>query len=114
MAQLAAMTTITVVTTDAQGKANFDGLEDGTYELVEVEAPKGYNLLTSPVEVVIDGADATETDLSPLTVTTPVENNSGTQLPSTGGIGTTIFYVVGTILVIGAGVVLITRRRMNG
>ena len=114
LAQLAAMTTITVVTTDAQGRANFDGLEDGTYELVEVEAPKGYNLLTEPVEVVIDGADATEQDLSPLTVTTPVENNSGTQLPSTGGIGTTIFYVVGTILVIGAGVVLITRRRMNG
>ena len=114
LAQLAANTDITVVTTDAQGKANFDGLEDGTYELVEVEAPKGYNLLTSPVDVVINGADATEEDLSPLTVTTPVENNSGTQLPSTGGIGTTIFYVVGTILVIGAGVVLITRRRMNG
>ena len=113
LAELAAMTTITVVTTDAQGKANFDGLEDGTYELVEVEAPKGYNLLTSPVEVVINGADATEADLSPLTVTTPVENNSGTQLPSTGGIGTTIFYIIGAILVLGAGILLVTRRRMN-
>lgn len=113
LAELAAMTTITVVTTDAQGKANFDGLEDGTYELVEVEAPKGYNLLTSPVDVVIDGADATETDLSPLTVTTPVENNSGSELPSTGGIGTTLFYLIGTILIIGAGVLLVTRRRMN-
>ena len=113
LAELAARTDITVVTTDAQGKANFDGLEDGTYELVEVEAPKGYNLLTSPVEVVIDGADATEADLSPLTVTTPVENNSGTQLPSTGGIGTTIFYIIGAILVLGAGILLVTRRRMN-
>ena len=112
--QLAARTDITVVTTNEQGQANFDGLEDGTYELVEVEAPKGYNLLTSPVEVVIDGADATEADLSPLTVTTPVENNSGTQLPSTGGIGTTIFYLIGAILVLGAGVVLVTRRRVDG
>ena len=42
-----------------------------------------------------------------------IENNKGTELPSTGGIGTTIFYVVGTILVIGAGVVLITKRRME-
>ena len=112
LAELAAMTTITVVTTNAQGKANFDGLEDGVYELVEVEAPKGYNLLTSPVEVTINGADATEADLSPLTVTQPVENNSGTQLPSTGGIGTTIFYLIGACLVLGAGVLLVTKRKM--
>ena len=43
-----------------------------------------------------------------------VESKKSTELPSTGGIGTTIFYVVGAILVIGAGVVLITRRRMDG
>ena len=42
-----------------------------------------------------------------------VINNAGTELPSTGGIGTTIFYIIGAILVIGAGVVLVTRRRMN-
>jgi len=42
-----------------------------------------------------------------------VVNLAGTELPSTGGIGTTIFYVVGAILVIGAGVVLITKRRME-
>jgi len=107
---LAKDTSITVVTTDAQGKANFDGLENGTYELIEVEAPKGYNLLTTPVQVTVNGSDADETTL---TITTPVENNSGTQLPSTGGIGTTIFYIIGAILVIGAGVVLVTRRRMN-
>ena len=42
-----------------------------------------------------------------------IENNSGTVLPSTGGIGTTIFYVVGSILVVAAGVLLITKKRMN-
>ena len=110
---LAKDTKITVVTTDDKGKANFDGLEDGTYELIEVAAPAGYNLLTTPVEVVINGADATETDLSKLTVTVPVENNSGAQLPSTGGIGTTIFYVVGSIMVVAAGVLLITKKRMS-
>jgi len=110
---LAKDTTITVVTTDAQGKANFDGLEDGVYELIEVEAPKGYNLLTEPVEVTINGADATEVDLSPLTVTADVTNNSGSQLPSTGGIGTTMFYVIGAALVLGAGIVMVCKRRVN-
>lgn len=42
-----------------------------------------------------------------------IKNQKGTELPSTGGIGTTIFYIIGAILVIGAGVVLVTRRRMN-
>ena len=42
-----------------------------------------------------------------------IDNNKGQELPSTGGIGTTIFYVVGTVLVLGAAVVLITRRRMD-
>jgi LPXTG-motif cell wall-anchored protein len=42
-----------------------------------------------------------------------IENKTGTELPSTGGIGTTIFYVIGAILVLGAGILLVTRRRMN-
>ncbi|MBQ3974460.1 MAG: LPXTG cell wall anchor domain-containing protein [Lachnospiraceae bacterium] len=42
-----------------------------------------------------------------------MENNSGNTLPSTGGMGTTIFYIIGAVLVIGAGVILVTRRRMN-
>jgi len=45
--------------------------------------------------------------------TSTVINEAGSVLPSTGGIGTTIFYIIGAILVIGAGVVLVTRRRMN-
>ena len=46
-------------------------------------------------------------------LTAEIENKEGTALPSTGGIGTTIFYVLGAILVVGAGVVLVTRRRMS-
>ena len=111
LAALAADTTITRAKTNAQGVAeDFIGLEDGVYELIEVEAPAGYNLLTTPTEVTIAGSDADETTL---TVPATVENNSGTQLPSTGGIGTTIFYIIGAILVLGAGILLVTRRRMN-
>ena len=57
-AELAARTDITVVTTGEDGKAEFNGLEDGTYELIEVEAPAGYNLLTVPVPVTIAGSNA--------------------------------------------------------
>ena len=42
-----------------------------------------------------------------------IENNQGATLPSTGGIGTTIFYVLGAILAIGAGILLVTKKRMN-
>ena len=107
---LAKDTTITVVETDENGAANFDGLEDGVYELIEVESPDGYNLLTTPTEVTIAGSDS---QVASLTVTSIVGNNSGTQLPSTGGIGTTLFYVVGSVLVIGAAVLLISKRRMS-
>ena len=107
---LAADTSITVVETDGNGAAEFNGLEDGTYELIEVEAPDGYNLLTTPTEVTIAGSNSDETKL---TVKAEVENKSGALLPSTGGIGTTLFYIIGAILVIGAGVLLVTRRRMS-
>lgn len=101
---------ITVVTTDEQGAANFDGLKDGTYQLLETAAPAGYNLLDAPVSVNVNGS---ETDPMSLTATSKVANNTGSLLPSTGGIGTTIFYVVGSILLVGAAVLLITRKRMN-
>ncbi len=107
-AALAADTTITVVTTNASGEAEFDGLENGTYELIEVEAPAGYNLVTTPTTVTIAGSDS---DLSTLTVTAEVENNSGAQLPSTGGIGTTIFYIAGIVMVLGAAAIVIARRK---
>lgn len=82
-----------------------NGLDgDLTYQLKETKAPTGYNLM-SPDTVDVEPNNF-------LFVHQNIENNKGTQLPSTGGIGTTIFYIVGAILVIGAGVVLVTRRRM--
>ena len=103
----------TEVTTDDNGAAVFNGLKDGTYKLVETAAPAGYNLLANEVEVTINGADATEVDLSSLTATAKVENSTGTTIPETGGIGTTIFYVAGGLLVLGAVILLITKKRMS-
>lgn len=104
------MNDATVVTTNDQGKATFDGLADGTYYLVETEAPAGYNPLTAPVEVEVKGSSA---DITKLSVTAKVANKTGTTLPSTGGMGTTIFYVLGSALVLGAVVLLVTKKRMS-
>lgn len=122
---------------DEQGLFKVIGLDDGTYYLKETKAPDGYNELKNEIEIVITAAtsngqnwDGTPANaLTKLDVTAggkagtgntnsgiagiTVENNKGATLPETGGIGTTIFYVVGGILVIGAAVLLITRRRMN-
>lgn len=103
----------TVKTTDDKGAASFDGLKDGTYYLEEVEAPAGYNLLKDPVQITVNGANATTADLSSLTVTGNVENSSGAELPETGGMGTTIFYVLGSVLILAAVVLLVTRKRMS-
>ena len=103
----------TEVTTDDNGAAEFIGLKDGTYYLVETEAPAGYNKLTDAVSVTINGASAVAADLSSLTVTQKIANQTGSTLPETGGMGTRMFYLVGAVLVAGAGVLLITRRRMS-
>lgn len=100
----------TVKTTDDNGAASFDGVADDTYYLEEIAAPAGYNLLTAPVEVKVAGSN---TAVATLTVTAEVENNTGAELPSTGGIGTTIFYVLGALLVVFAGVMLVTKKRMS-
>ena len=110
----------TTVKTDENGQAAFKGLKEGTYELVEVEAPDGYNKLSGPVTIEVKGGDKalelTDKDdiTAALTVTAKVANNNGSVIPSTGGIGTTIFYVVGAVLVVGAGVLLVTKKRMEG
>lgn len=101
--------TYTVVKTNENGAASFNGLADGTYYLVETKAPAGYNLLEKPVKVEVKSG-STEADLS---VTADVANSTGTTLPSTGGMGTTIFYVLGSVLVIGAVVLLVTKKRMS-
>lgn len=100
----------TKVTTNANGAASFDGLADGTYYLVETKAPAGYNQLTEAKDVVVTGSI---TDSTKLSVTAEVANSTGTLLPSTGGMGTTIFYVLGAVLVVGAGVLLVTKKRMS-
>ena len=110
-------TTTTITMTNGTA-VNFQGFKAGSYYLVETGTSTGYNLLDGPVTVTI--TDTSEGDTISHTVTpvnalgqVEVENHQGSVLPSTGGIGTTIFYIIGAILVIGAGVVLVTRRRMN-
>ena len=88
--------------TDASSAVVYGLDKDSTYYLEETKAPEGYNLL-----------DKEETVNLGSTTSIDVVNKAGSVLPSTGGIGTTIFYIIGAILVIGAGVVLVTRRRMN-
>ena len=99
----------TRVTTDDKGEASFDGLANGIYHLVETKAPAGYNQMTDAQEVEVKGGDTKDK----LSVTATVENQAGTILPSTGGMGTTVFYVLGAVLVVGAGVLLVTKKRMS-
>jgi len=95
---------------DANGNVPaFTGLADGNYTLEEKIVPSGYNKAADST-FIIKSHDYTADNLQ---ISASVENKAGSTLPTTGGIGTTIFYVVGAILVVGAGVVLITRRRMD-
>ena len=108
------------------GNPVIKGLDDAVdYYLYETKAPAGYNLLSEPVHFKIsaayneDGSNYTDVTVTvgaaaaSNTLSANVVNKSGSTLPETGGIGTTIFYVPGSLLVVGAGVVLITRKRMG-
>ena len=118
-------TEATKLISGADGKIAVEGLDADTYYLEETKAPGGYNKLAGPVKVEIShtvtdavtdaGAHMTHTLKQDNTNVgeVEIENKSGTELPSTGGIGTTIFYVLGSILVIGAAVLLITKKRMS-
>ncbi len=112
----------TIVKTDKNGVASFKGLVPGTYYLQEIKAPDGYNTLEGPVKVEITATydengnittNATQNEQKHYQVTSTITNNKGTVLPSTGGIGTTIFYVVGGLLMVGAAILLITKKRMH-
>lgn len=103
--------TVTEVVTDSNGKFEIEGLEQGTYVLKETTTPAGYNTCAD-VTVVI-GKDGVLT-LGEETVTTvEILNQAGATLPETGGMGTTLFYVVGGLMIAAAVVLLITKRRMN-
>ena len=127
------------ITTPDSGVIVVKGVKSGTYEIKEVTAPAGYNKLTAPVTVkaVQTGSTSTHTivyldengnitntetdkttkvnvDIDNIAATAVVVvNKAGTELPSTGGMGTTIFYVLGAVLVVGAGVLLVTKKRMS-
>lgn len=105
----------TVLTTDENGSIKVVGLDADIYYLDEIEPPKGYNRLSDPQKVVITrtAAEDDNTKFTYTPVVAKVNNNSGTELPSTGGIGTTIFYAAGSVLVIAAVVLLITKKRMS-
>ena len=103
---------ITEITTTKSGKFTIKGLDADTYYLTETQQPAGYNKLSAPITVVIDengnitvGANNVDE--------VKVENNTGSILPSTGGSGTTMIYILGAILVLGSSVVLITKKRMR-
>lgn len=128
----------TLKSAETTGLFTLAGLDAGTYYLRETKAPAGYNLLKKDIEIVITatlnkdennpgltaltlsvkvGTDGTATssngNLETGIVSTDVENNSGATLPETGGTGTTVFYVLGGVLVLGAIVLLVVRKRMS-
>ena len=122
-----------ILKTDANGLAKIIGLDAGNYKLHETKAPAGYNKLKDPIDITITaeldkgentpalkaltikvGTGAAEKgDVAKGLVSTTVTNNSGATLPETGGVGTTLFYIIGGVLMVGAAVLLVTRKRMN-
>ena len=121
--------TITEVTTDSNGAAHFKGLAEGKYQLLETVAPNGYNKLETPVTITITAKyndngtlkdDEFKTDNEneiivegdgSYSLKAGIANNAGALLPSTGGIGTTIFYAAGIILMAGAVFFVVRRKR---
>lgn len=124
-----------VLTSDATGIFKVIGLDDGTYNLIETKAPEGYNLLADPIEIVIEATTvnnqnytgtpsdaltalqikvdgtAADGDVDTGIVEATIENNVGATLPETGGIGTTLFYLFGSLMTAGSALILIVRRR---
>ena len=121
-------TDATKLVTDAAGKIAVDGLAASTYFLKETKAPDGYELLLDPIYVTVTATYSTvgvtgmtvdtdalgggTVDVANGTVTITVVNHKGNVLPETGGMGTTLFYLAGSIMAVGAGILLITKKRM--
>lgn len=129
---------INEIPTNDKGEIIVKGVKAGTYkDVIETKAPKGYNKLVDPFDVTAVETSATSTsekiylddngnvvDAESATITTevnsgipvtvkPVLNKTGFELPSTGGVGTTIFYAVGGLMMAGAAILLITRKKMS-
>lgn len=107
---------ITEVESPQDGKLTFEGLGAGTYYLTETKQPDGYNKLAKSIKIVIDvNGDITVYGklITGVDKLVEVENKTGTVLPSTGGVGTTMIYLIGAVLVLGSGVVLATKRRVK-
>ena len=127
-----------IMTSAADGVFGVSGLDDGTVYLLEIKAPTGYNLMERDVRIDIAATTANgqnwngaaNTALTALTIAVnqgnaengnaqtgavalTVTNNQGTTLPETGGMGTTLFYVIGGLLVVSAGTLLVVRFRMR-
>ena len=111
--QLSATATITLESHNS-GYIYIKGLEAGAYYLKETEAPKGYNKITSPIKIVVEAGENGDPKITvgtDVVDTVKVQNNTGSLLPSTGGMGTTLIYVVGSILVLASGMVLFSKRK---
>lgn len=131
-------TTSVIMTSAAEGVFGVSGLDDGTYYLMEIKAPTGYNLLENALRldiaaatangqtwagdpaaaltaltINVDQGGAQNGDVGTGAVALTVANNQGATLPETGGMGTTLFYVIGGLLVAGAGILLVVRLRMR-
>lgn len=106
-------TSYSSVITPADGQLLIKGLKEGEYTLTELEAPDGYNQLSAPVSVALNSEKSTGEFSGVQVCTTVINNSKGTILPSTGGKGTMIFIIVGALAVIGAGIFLVTNKRMS-
>lgn len=98
------------ITSNNTGALVLNGLDAGTYYLEETKAPDGYNKLITPVTVTISKEGVVSPAENGIVY---VSNNAGATLPSTGGMGTTLFYVIGGGLMVAAVVLLVTKKRME-
>ncbi len=128
---------VDTVTTPEDGVVVVKGVKAGTYSITETVAPNGYNVLTAPFDVtavntgktttkttnyldadgnVVDTETDTKVEVNLDKISAAVKvvvNKAGTELPSTGGMGTAIFYILGSLLVVCAGIMLVVKRRMR-
>lgn len=124
----------TIFTSDSEGSFHITGLDDGTYYLEEIQAPDGYNKIVGPIPVQITAVTVNDQNWAGVAsnalkeisvdvnnermtgnieeglVSIEIRNTKGSILPSTGGMGTTVFYVLGAAIVLGAGTVLVLRK----